>query len=36
VWVTQSSKEHLKYALDGLELVERSEDEEERSSPSRH
>ena len=31
-----SSKERLKCALDGLESVDRSADEEERSSPSRH
>jgi len=36
VWAIRSSKERLKCALDGLDLVDRSVDEEERSSPSRH
>ena len=36
VWAFQLIKEHMKCVLEGLALVERSEDEEERSSLSQH
>jgi hypothetical protein len=36
VWAIRLSKERLKCALDGLDSVDKSEEEEERSSPSQH